>query len=84
MVTAALVEHVDHWQHRVVAEAIRDAESWQWLRRAAEWETAAPKPTDYHGGATREELSAAWRRCMETAAACRARAEVSLLSGVVW
>ena len=82
--TGALVEHVDHFQARVVREAIRDAESWQWLRRAAEWQAAAPKPTDYHGNATREELSARYRRCMDNAAACRARAEVSLLSGVVW
>ncbi len=81
---AALIEHVEHFQHRVFVEAVRDAESWQWLRKAAEWENAAPRTTDYHGHATREELSAAYRRCMDNAAACRARAEVSLLSGVIW
>lgn len=79
-----VVEQVGHFQERVVREALRDAESWQWLRKAAEWEAAAPKPGEYVGKATREDLSAAWQRCMDNARACRARAEVSLLQGVVW
>lgn len=74
----ALVDHVDHFQQRVIREAIRDAERGQNLRRAAEWEAAAPRPGDYTGQATREQLEEAYRRCRGIAAAYRARAEVSI------
>ncbi len=80
----AVVAHVDHLQRRVVREAIRDAESWQWQRRAAEWEAAAPRRGDFHGRATREALQARHERCVDAARTCRARAAVSILQGVVW
>lgn len=84
MVTRALVEHVDHFQRRALREAIRDAERGQNLRRAAEWEAAAPRPDDYTGRATPEQIAEATRRCHAVAAAYRARAEVVPLQEVAW
>lgn len=61
------------------ADAFRQGEAMFWLRRAQDFEAAKPRTTDKHGQATREELSARWRRCHEAAEACRNRAR--LLSG---
>ncbi len=42
-----------------------------WLRRAEEFEAAAPRPSDFHGKATEEELDEAWLRCLNMAELCR-------------
>jgi hypothetical protein len=47
-----------------------------WLRRADEFEAAAPRPSDFHGGATHEDLDAAYWRCLSTAKLCRERASL--------
>ena len=52
----------------------------QWyLRRAADFEAAKPRPGEYTGNATREQLSARWQFCDQVARAFRAKAEA-----VVW
>lgn len=86
MVTAlaALVVDVDHFQRRVVREAIRDAEAATYLRRAAQLEDARPRAGDWHGGATREDLRRRYDRLSADAQACRNRARVSLLGGEEW
>jgi hypothetical protein len=81
---AAVVEHVDHFQARVCREAIVDAEAATWERRAAMLEWARPRPGDWHGRATRDELRARYDRLTEEAQACRNRARVSLLGGEDW
>lgn len=78
---AAVVEHVDHFMHRVIREGIRDAEAATYLRRAAQLEDARPRAGDWHGGATREDLRRRYDRLTEEAQACRNRARVSLIGG---
>ncbi len=76
---AELVEHIDHFQRRVLLDAVLDAWASHWERRARALEAARPVPGDYTGQATREQLSAQWQRLTVAAAACRARAQVSPL-----
>lgn len=61
---------------RVLADALCEASARYWEKRADALEAAAPRPDDFHGEATREELNAAWTRCMADAARCRAHAEL--------
>lgn len=73
-----LVDHVEHFRHRVVQDALADATAIYWCRRAAAFEDAAPRPGDFTGRASREQLDAARERCLGAAAACRARASVAI------
>lgn len=75
----ALLDYVDHFQHRVLQDALAQATRSYWLRRAAVWEAARPRRGDFTGQASIAELVEADQRCAETALACRRRAEVSLL-----
>lgn len=68
---------------RVLRDAFLDADAAYWLRRAAAFETAAPRPGDHPGRATPQQLEEARRRCQETAAACRARASLTAASDQV-
>lgn len=77
--TAAIVEHIDHFQRRVLQDALADGTAAYWRRRAETFEAARPRPTDYHGQATRADLAARDARCREAAEACRKRAGVSLV-----
>ena len=65
-----------HLGARVLQDALTEATAEYWLRRADQFEAAAPKLGGYHGHATREELNEAWTRCHATAAACRRHAEL--------
>ena len=73
-----LVTHLDHFQHRVVQDALADATSLYWERRAAMFEWARPRPGDYTGQATPADIARRDRELAEAAAACRARADWSL------
>lgn len=81
-VTATLVTHLDHFQHRVVQDALNDASAYYWDRRADDFEAARPKPGDYPGKATLADLRAADVRCREAAEACRKRARVAVLDRI--
>lgn len=61
---------------RVLADALCEASARYWERRAATFEDAAPRPGEFHGRASREELSAAWQRCHRDADRCRRHAEL--------
>lgn len=61
----------------VIADVFRMATYDYWMRRAEEFEGAKPKVGDFHGAASREELSAAWQRCHSVAQACRDRAALA-------
>jgi hypothetical protein len=61
----------------VISDVFREAESIYWRRRADQFEDSKPRIDDYHGHATRADLSLAWRRCHELAEACRARAAIA-------
>lgn len=67
---------VAHFRARVLADALAEATANYWRRRAAILEDAAPRPGDFTGRATAEQLAEAGRRCHEAAAACRARASL--------
>lgn len=81
-VTATLVTHLDHFQHRVIQDALADATSIYWTRRAEAFEAARPRPGDYPGKATLGDLRAADVRCREAAEACRKRARVAVMDRI--
>ena len=64
----------------VVLDALEHASSARWLRRAAQFEDARPKPTDYTGKATAAQLAAADARCAQAAQLCRHRAGIEAAS----
>jgi hypothetical protein len=70
-----------HFQARVAQDAIQEATAAYWLRRAETFEWAKPRLDDFHGQATKAELSAAWKRCHASAEACRNRARVARMGG---
>lgn len=80
--TASIIppEGIDPWLdtfvRRVIADALNEASARYWEHRAEVLADAAPKPGEFHGQATAEELSAAWRRCMGDARRCRRHAEL--------
>lgn len=76
---AELIEHVTHFQHRVIQDAVTDATASHWNHRAKVLEWAMSKPGDYHGQSTAEERAARDSALREAADACRARAHVALL-----
>lgn len=61
-------------RRRAVVEAVSYARAETWRRRAQQWEDARPRPTDWPGRGTPEELAAADERCQAAAQACRNRA----------
>ena len=81
--TAALVEHVEHFGARVLQDALAEATANYWLRRAEVFDNAKPRPGEFHGEATSEDLSAAWRRCHDLAEASRNAAGVALLQDLL-
>ncbi len=76
-----LLDVLTQHQRRVIQDALTEASSDYWNRRAAQFEAARPQPGDYTGHATAEALESRDRRCAATAEACRARAQVS---DVLW
>lgn len=76
ILNAGYVNRTVQFHQRVVSDALAEATSSYWERRARTFEDAAPRPGDHPGMATPEELSAARERCLSVAAACRARASL--------
>lgn len=73
---------LEHFRRRVIQDALADGEAGYWLRRAATFEWARPRPGDYQGQATDEEYAALDRELAETAEACRARARACKMAAV--
>jgi hypothetical protein len=65
--------------YRATQQLIIENDPAYWIRRAEEFEAAAPRPGQYLGQATPAELSERWHDCIATAVACRRHAQ--LLSG---
>jgi hypothetical protein len=61
-------------RRRSVQQAITEAEADHWRRRATDFDWARPRPDDFSGRATVDELAAADERCRMTALACRRKA----------
>jgi hypothetical protein len=76
-----LAGYVEHFRMRVVQDALAEATATYWHRRAAAFENAMPKPDDFTGNATAEDVEAQRWRIAATELACRQRAAVSLLGG---
>lgn len=76
---AAAADALTHLQRQVGLEAVLDAWGATWERRARALEAARPRPEDFHGQASRDELDRRWHGLSAAARACRARAQVSPL-----
>ena len=61
---------------RMLEDAITEAMPWHWIRRAEDLDNARPRPGEFHGQATRENLAERHARLTEQAAACREHAEL--------
>jgi hypothetical protein len=71
-----LTVDLDHFRARVLQDALTEARADQWLRRAQQFENAAPRKRDFRGNASDQELLDAYERCGAIAAACRAHAQL--------
>lgn len=73
--------HLDaeHFTRRLLTDCLDEATRTHWLKRATQLEAARPRPDDFNGRATIDELRARWRELTEIANACRARAKVAPL-----
>ncbi len=76
-----LAEYIDHFRARVVQDAVTEAMALTWRRRARTFEACVPRPEDFNGQASEEELAARRERLEETARACYHRASISLIGG---
>jgi hypothetical protein len=70
---------IDHFRARILQDALTEATAQYWVHRAHQFQQAAPRPDDYRGNATPEQLTDAWVQCMTTVAACRRHGD--LVSG---
>ena len=76
-----LGDNIEHFRGRVVQDAISEALAIQWTRRAEAFERCLPRPDDFTGRATPEQLEVQRQRIEATVFACRNRAAVSLIGG---
>ncbi len=74
-----IVAYVDHFRHRVIADALAEATSTYWLKRADDFEWARPSLADFPGDVTLDQRRMRWRELTKVATACRNRATVSLM-----
>lgn len=77
-----LPEYVDHFRRRVLADALQEATAAYWRHRADAFDAALPRPGDYAGMATPQQIEAQRDRIAASALACRQRA-VFMLGGEV-
>jgi hypothetical protein len=70
----ARIDFSEAMRRRAVQQAISDARSETWRRRAQDFRAAAPKPGDYSGRASLSELAERGQECLNIARACEAHA----------
>lgn len=68
----------DHFRARVLQDCLTEATASYWRRRAVAFEAARPRPGDFNGRVTPDELAARDERCRLAAELCRHRAGLSL------
>ena len=73
---AVTPELQERMQLESALDAVRRARAETWLRRAEQWEWAAPRPGDFVGRATEADIEARAARCHQLATACRAHAAI--------
>lgn len=72
----SLGEYLDHFQRRVLQDALAEATKAYWLRRAQDFEAAKPvEPPE--GFRDPEQARKQWKRCHAAAEACRHAAELA-------
>lgn len=75
-----LGDYLDHFRWRVLQDGLAEATAAYWLKRAEDFEKA--KPIEPVGGYATEAAAAQaalqWRRCDETARACRNAASLAV------
>ncbi len=69
---------LDYFAARLIQDALNEATATYWKRRAQALRNARPRPGDFLGSTTPEELRRRWLDLTEAACACDARAAVSL------
>lgn len=72
-------DYLEQFAARVLRDALNEATPAYWTRRAAQLEAARPVQGEFHGQATREQLSERWQRLTQDARACRSRAAFAAL-----
>lgn len=73
--------YTEHFRERLLFDLLSEATSAQWHQRAATFEAAKPRKSDYLGAGGREHAEAIARRCEAAAQACRHRATLGLQPG---
>ena len=71
-----LADHAEHFTARFWQDCLTEATAAYWRRRAQVFAAAAPRPGDFNGSASEEELAERAERCLEVARACRQHAEL--------
>ncbi len=79
---AEATAYVAHFRARVVQDALIEASAAQWRVRATVFHAARPRPGDFTGRATPEQLAAIDTRLAAIALACRNRATFIELYGL--
>lgn len=74
-----LSEYVEHFRARVLQDALNEATSSYWLRRADQFTAAMPRPGEFHGQRTDDRLDEKVVELAGIVQACRARASVALV-----
>ena len=73
-----LIEHLTHFQHRVLQDCLQESTASYWKRRAGDFRAALPRQDGWHG---HEDLAGVRRRrerLLAIIAACEHAAEVAL------
>lgn len=78
MLPTDLPEFVEHFRQRVLQDALAEATATYWRRRAQTFLAAMPRPGDYTGQATPQEIEARRERIAAAARACAERAELAI------
>lgn len=64
-------DYVEHFRARILQDALNEATSSYWLRRAERFEAARPRVGEHHGNQTVDQLRSKWLELTEIATACR-------------
>lgn len=76
----AATEYVENFQTRFMRDLLSQAHASYWRHRAATFENARPKSSDYNGEATPGQLAERDRRLAGIAQACRNAADLALIT----
>ncbi|WP_405070423.1 hypothetical protein OG558_12770 [Kribbella sp. NBC_01510] len=75
-------EYLDNFTRRVIQDAAAEATATYWVHRAAQLDQARPRPGDYTGQATEQQLAERERLLAAQAEACRRHADLLATTGL--